>query len=202
MAKAKDDFDWSSFDPGSGEDWSGWNPGDFSTIPDWSTSPPDFGNSGAGTIAPGDSAQGGGGIDPGSGTIPFDQASFARLLQGLGGGGSSSGIGSILSRLVGGNGSNGLNSLLPLLIPGLASIYSGVSGNNAINHARDDMLHGIDQANQSVQSAYDKSNGLFNPYISAGTNALAGLQGMQGSNLASQFQPLGSGRSLKSMGGK
>lgn len=105
-----------------------------------------------------------------------------------------------LGRLLGGNtGGNGsginLAQLLPLLGLG-AGITSGITSSGATREATDAMLRANQQAADLIRGRMEGADAPFKPYQDAGTSALARMQAMPASDLASRFRPLGSGRGM------
>jgi hypothetical protein len=178
--------------------------GDPNPIPQ---TPPDFGDNGGGSIAPGDSAQGGGGIDPGSGTIPFDQAAFTRMLTQLGGGSAASGLTRFLQQLGLSNGDGSTNPLNWL--SALAPLLGGLLSYHATGQARDQMNTAVNNANDYLKTTISGDKANFQPFMDAGKSSVTALQAPapqlagqfgalapQFGALAGKFAPLGSGRGI------
>lgn len=111
---------------------------------------------------------------------------------------NTSGGGNILSQILHSlgftNGSGNANwmSILGALAPFLA----GGLTSHATNQATQQTMAAINNAEGKVTDVYNQNRGAFTPFVNAGPGAISGLQGMVGSNLASQFSPLGTGRGI------
>jgi hypothetical protein len=81
-----------------------------------------------------------------------------------------------------------LGALAPLLAGGLSY--------GATNRATQQTVDAIKNAENTISGVYKANSGLYTPFINAGPGAIQGLQGMVGSNLASHFSPLGTGRGI------
>lgn len=178
-----------------GDEWEGgdwgygnetWDDGFASTpTPDWLENILQGEGAGTGT----------GGVDLGGG------GDLLSLLQGAGGlmgGGSSSGLSSLLKGLGLTTGSGDMGSLLPLL-----SLLAGGGGllnqNSKTNDAAAQLQAGADKANAFATDLIGGARGAFTPYQDAGASAVNQLSGMVGkNNLAGKFGPIGSNSDMAS----
>lgn len=129
---------------------------DFGQSPDLDTSILDdpYVNWGGG--AGGDGTNGSG--DFGGGLGGFRIGDVGSLLKSLG--------------LAGKDGSLDIGSLLGLV----ALLGGGINSGNAIDKASGELKDAANKSNEFGQAQYDKAQGRFEPFIAAGTGALAQLQ--------------------------
>ncbi len=83
-----------------------------------------------------------------------------------------------------------------MLLPLLASVGGGLYGMHQTNKAADQMQQGITNSNKILTDAMGGMKDQFKPYQDAGLSALAKMQAQPPSNLAGNFNPLGSGRGM------
>src|SRR5665213_3880298 len=114
----------------------------------------------------------------------------------------SAGIGSILSRLLTGKTNASTGDILSSLLPMLAVGASGLMNRNAVNAGTAQTVAGLHDASAQATNLINGSGGTggaagnYTPYIQSGQSALSTLAGMGNSNIAGNFQPLGSGKAL------
>jgi hypothetical protein len=128
-----------------------------------------------------------------------DVSQYAGLLRALGIGGR------------GGSDPNG-GDILGGLLPLLGIIGGGISSNNATRQASHQMMDAANNANTQVKEILGGAGAGYKPFTDAGAGALSQFQNRAPSNLsagvkpiapqsnlAGGFNPLGSGRSLRSL---
>lgn len=90
------------------------------------------------------------------------------------------------------DGSVNLGSLLPLL----GMLGGGIYGINQQGKATNQMQDAIAKSNDIITQQLGGSSKLYDPYRTAGLDALTKIQNLPPSNLAGNFKPLGSGRGM------
>jgi hypothetical protein len=109
---------------------------------------------------------------------------------GGGGGGSSNPLQGLIRSLTGSNG--GLSALLPFLAMGAGGLLS----RNATNDATHQVQESLANANKQVTDILGGAGAMYKPYQDAGLQGLAGMQAFPKSNLAGNFNAIGSGKGL------
>lgn len=114
------------------------------------------------------------------------------------GGGGGMNWNSVLSKLFGfgsggGNTSNGLATLLSLLGIGGAAYL----GHNSAQQGAADIGNAVTAANNAATNVFQQQGALYKPYYDAGVSAVNRMSGQAPSNLAGNFNPLGTGRGIR-----
>lgn len=119
---------------------------------------------------------------------------WSSALRGFlnGGGGATSALGKSLSGLFGGSG-NGLDGILGLLAL-LGGVGSSINAGNVAKQGGQQIKQASEDANKLAQGLFDKAQSNFQPYQTAGLDAIAKLQ--QPIDLASQFVSRGTPSAL------
>jgi hypothetical protein len=181
-----DGIDWGIDDPLYTDDpyanWGGGAEGDGSEAFDPNNPYANWGGGpgGDGTDGSGDS---GGGFD------------FSKLLGGLASGGSS--ILSSLGRALGltnGSGALDLGGLLSLA----ALLGGGVNSINATSKASDQMKEAADKANQQAKDTLQPAMANYQPYITAGQDAIGKMAAFDTSPIGAKFVAAGPQSNLAS----
>lgn len=131
------------------------------------------------------------GLTPADPTVGF-KAGGKSFNNGGAAAGTSSGLASLAKSLglVGKDGSPDLLGLASILGP----LLGGIMAKSATSKASDQMQGAARDANAMVQGMYAPAQAAFQPYMTAGQNAVTKAAGMTYQPLAPQFQPLGAGR--------
>jgi uncharacterized spore protein YtfJ len=121
----------------------------------------------------------------------------AALAAGGSGGGNSSVLASLAKLLGFGGGSGGGNSWLPALLSMLGIGAGAYLNHSASTDAARQITDSINAANDKVTGILQGNNALFQPYMDIGKQGVAALSAMPNSNIAGNFNPLGTGRGIK-----
>ena len=166
--------------------------------------PTDFGptnpfdpNAGSVVYDPGPWDPSGGSTVPGIVPGPFNQPDLG-IPSGSDGSGGGIDWGAALAKILGfggsgGGGSNALMTLLSLLgIGGGAYLAHGAS-----QDAAKQIQQSVTDANSAATKVFQDQGSLYKPYYDAGVAATDRLASMPYSNLAANYQPLGTGRGIR-----
>lgn len=93
----------------------------------------------------------------------------------------------------GGNTAGGLATILSLL--GIGG--SALLGSNASKQGAADISAAVTGANNAATNVFSQQGALYKPYYDAGVSAVNRMAGQAPSNLAGNFNPLGTGRGIK-----
>lgn len=114
-----------------------------------------------------------------------------------------------IGRMITGSKNPTAGSVLAGLLPMALSGVSGAMNRSATNDATAQTLAGLNKASDQATQLINGASQGYQPFMQAGTSALSKLSSQAPSNLAAQFgslagqfAPLGSGRGIKSPGGR